>query len=771
MPGMLDQKDIRVWALVFSVCAVLAHWLPWAQPLWPYWLIGGGLALPVRRLRLMAVAALGLGWTGWNVADTLHAPIDAACGDVEIAGRVAGLPTRSDPGTDAAPADRFEFLVDGPSAPACVEEGRLRLVWLGGPGLRGGENWSLRARLRPPSAAANEHGFDAGRWHVRQRTVATGYVTAGRHAGEAAGAGAHLDRFRERLRDGLDALPLVNPGVLAALTIGDSAAIPRADLERYRRTTTMHLLVISGLHVGVVTAFGFLFGRCVAFLLGVRAKPVAVAGGLLCGAGYVLIAGAGLSLVRAFSMSTAGMLALVSGRAVSAVGAFSYAAVVVLLVDPMAPLVPGFWLSFGAVVVLLGFFAPRSRRDSWLLSALKAQLAMALVFAPVVIAIIGLVHPLGVLVNLAAVPLVTLLTVPLALAGTVLIGSPFGEWLLIGADFCVSWCDEILRLADRLRPVYIATASPWLFAAGAAATVCLLPVSRLAKTGLASVVVLAMGWPVLGPPETPRGHVEVEVLDVGQGTSVVVRTHGHTMVYDAGPAFLTGGDAGSGVVLPALHGRGLDEVDVLVLSHSDLDHVGGAESVLAGIDAKSLLAGEPVPGIATQPCVAGMAWQWDDVRFRVVWPPSMGTFEGNDASCVLLIETKSERVLLAGDVEGAAELALDLPRVDLLLVPHHGSATSSSRALVSMTQPAFAVIGAGWDSHFGHPHPAVVERYRSTGAHILSTAVSGAVRWRSIRPGVVDTVRCRPTPYWRTLPTGPWRRPSALSRRLADCHQ
>ena len=771
MPGILDQKDIRIWAMAFCACAVLAHWLPWAQPLWPYWLIGGALALPVRRLRVLAVGALGLGWTGWNIAVAVHAPISAACGDVEVAGRVAGLPTRTAPGPDAVAADRFEFLLDGTSAPACVDEGRLRLVWLEGPGLRGGETWSLRARLRPPSAAANEHGFDAGRWHVRQGTVATGYVTAGRRGGEAVGPAAMLDRFRERLRDGLGALPLVNPGVLAALTIGDSAAIPRADLERYRRTTTMHLLVISGLHVGVVTAFGFLFGRGVAFLLGVRAKPVAVASGLLCGAGYVLLAGAGLSLVRAFSMSTAGMLALVSGRTVAAVAAFSYAAVVVLLVDPMAPLVPGFWLSFGAVAVLLSFFAPRIRRDSWLLSALKAQLAMALVFAPLVIAIIGLVHPLGILVNLAAVPLVTLLTVPLALAGTVLNGSPVGEWLLIGADFCVSWCEEILRLADRVRPVYIATGTPWLFAAGVAAATCLLPVSRLAKAGLASVVALALGWPVLGPAQTPRGHVEVEVLDVGQGTSVLVQTRGHTLVYDAGPAFLTGSDAGSGVVLPALHGRGLDEVDVLVLSHGDLDHIGGAESVLAGVHARSVMAGEPVPGVDTQRCIAGMAWQWDDVRFRFVWPPSSRTFEGNDASCVLLIETHGERVLLAGDVEGPAELALDLPRLDLLLVPHHGSATSSSPALVGMTQPAFAVVGAGWDSHFGHPHPAVVERYRSTGAHIVSTAVSGAVRWRSIRPQFVDTVRCRPVPYWRKLPTGPWRRPSALSRRLADCQR
>ena len=144
--------------------------------------------------------------------------------------------------------------------------------------------------------------------------------------------------------------------------------------------------------------------------------------------------------------------------------------------------------------------------------------------------------------------------------------------------------------------------------------------------------------------------MEVEVLDVGQGTSVVVRTRGHTLVYDAGPAFQTGADAGSGVVLPALHGRGLDEIDALVLSHSDLDHIGGTESVLAGVDVKSVLAGEAVPGIAAEQCVAGMAWQWDGVRFSVVWPPSGLAFEGNDASCVLLIETRAQRVLLAGDI-------------------------------------------------------------------------------------------------------------------------
>ena len=199
---------------------------------------------------------------------------------------------------------------------------------------------------------------------MRNRVAASGYVVSGvRSASGVADLRARLDGVREQLRDRLLALPLVKGGVLAALTLGDASAISREDMDLYRRTGTMHLLVISGLHVGVVTAFGFFVGRAVALVVGGRTKALGVAGGLLFSASYVLLAGAGLSLIRAFAMSTTGMLALVAGRSISASAVFSYALVVVLLVDPMAPLAPGFWLSFGAVAVLLGF-SPRERDGS-----------------------------------------------------------------------------------------------------------------------------------------------------------------------------------------------------------------------------------------------------------------------------------------------------------------------------------------------------------------------------------------------------------------------
>ena len=289
----------------------------------------------------------------------------------------------------------------------------------------------------------------------------------------------------------------------------------------------------------------------------------------------------------------------------------------------------------------------------------------------------------------------------------------------------------------------VAAPPGWLLWIAACVAVCLLPVSRLAKAALAAAAVVPVAWPLLVmAPRNPAGEVEVTVFDVGQGTSVLVETAGHALLYDTGPAFQGGADAGAGVVVPGLRGLGQDTLDILMLSHSDLDHVGGTGSVTANVHAAAVLAGEPVRGQSSRPCTTGMLWQWDGVRFAVIAPARAHTATGNNASCVLLIETRAARVLLAGDIEKEAEAGLELPHVDLLLVPHHGSATSSTESFVAATRPAFAIVGAGWDNAFGHPHPAVIERYRDAGAHILSTAVSGALRWKSAEPGAVRAERC-----------------------------
>ena len=737
---------------------VAAHWLEAIQPFWAYTVAaGGGFALS-SRLRLLGAALLGLGWGAWHAQDAVSPRLGPGCSAVELIGRVVDLPTSRPVGEADSGLSAWTFLVAPQAAStddglACDIAGHVRLTWFGEQAVGGGERWRLRVRLKPPRGTANEHGFDRGRWLARTKLAATGYVLDGSRLVDVDGRWATdgaVTRFRERLRQQLRLPPLVHVDVIAALTLGDTAAIPAAELERYRRTGTIHLLVISGLHVAIVTAFGFFLGRSVGLLLGLSAKAAGIVAALVLAGSYVVLAGAGLSLLRAFAMSAAAMAALAGGRTSSPSAIFAYAMAVVLALDPMAPLSIGFWLSFGAVAVLLAFFAPRPRVRSWPLSALWAQFAIVVVFAPASASITGLIHPLSMAINLVAVPAVTLFVVPVALAGVALLATPLGAWLLTAADFGIAVVAEALAIADRIAPFYVVDPGRWLPWLLLSAAACLLPLSRLAFVAVAATMAALLLVPLAEPtPAVARGEVDITVLDVGQGTAVIVETARHTLLYDVGPRFATGADSGASVVLPALRGRGRRHVDLLMLSHGDLDHVGGAASVRDGIRVDRTLAGEPVAGLDAAPCRAGARWRWDDVDFAVLSPRGGSDATGNNASCVLSIATNRARALLAGDIEKVVERRIDVAPVDFLLVPHHGSATSSSAGFVAVMQPTFAVVAAGFDNRFGHPHQGVLERYRDVGAHIVSTAVSGALRWRSDNPAIIEPVRHAGSPYWR----------------------
>ena len=744
--GSTQPLDARNQAFAWAAGVIAAHWLPCTHPFWPYLLLGG-LGLVARRAwRLAAAALLGLAWSGYNIEDALERRIDARCAEARVIGRIDGLPALRH--ADELTVQTFVLMPEQASCAAI--EGPLRLTWFDGLRLRGGERWQLRVRLKPPRGTANAHGFDRDRWLVQNRFSATGYVVEGTRLGVA--QAADIDALRETLRERAQRVPLVNAGVVAALALGDAAAIPAEQMETYRRTGTMHLLVISGLHVGIVTAVGFFLGRWIGLLVGMPAKAFGAVVALLLAGGYVLLGGAGLALLRAFSMSATVLLALLVGRSTAPAAVFAYALAVVLAVDAMAPLAVGFWLSFGAVAVLLAFFVPRRTARSWLKSALQAQLAIAAAFTPLSAQITGLMHPLSIGVNLVVLPVVTLVAVPLALAGTAALGlsaDTFGAWFLTGADFAIALVGEVLSFAERLRPWYVADLGGWTWWLVAAAAVCLLPLSRLALIALAATAVALLLAPAFRGAAIAQGEVDVTVLDVGQGTAVLVQTARHALLYDTGPAFRGGADSGASVVLPALRGRGLDALDALVLSHGDLDHVGGAATVLANVQVRRTLAGEPVAGVAAEPCRTGTRWRWDGVVFSVLSPLAERRDSGNNASCVLLIETASTRALLAGDIESTVERRLDVPAVDFLLVPHHGSLTSSSVRFVAAARPRFAVAATGFRNRFGHPHPTVLSRYRDVGAHIVSTATAGAVRWRSASPDAVAIQRGSQAPYWR----------------------
>lgn len=817
--------DVREVALAFCAGVIVVHWLPTMHAFWWASFAIAAMLLPAavlgrrrgfanqitppsggsRRRRsilrwgvdaspfldrldrapwhgvIAAFVALltGLGYAALHI-DSTTPTADAACvGTGEITGQVIDLPFRQERiwrfafHVQDAPAERAGGT-QAPLAERC-RDAHVRLVWHGVDDLAPGQRWRLVARLRAPRGSVNDGVFDAEQWHRRAGIAATGYVLEGELLDAEASGWGRVDRLRASIRDRIDGLGLAHADVIRALTVGDGAALGPEAKDRYRRTGTMHLLVISGLHVGLVAGLGFLLGRGIAFIVGGPGRVLGALGALALSGAYVLLGGAGLSLVRAFVMSAAALSGMLAGRPARPMRVYALAMAAVLVLDPMAPLDAGFWLSFAAVGALLAFFAPRQtvaevgepdwRRSglgaSWAGSAVRVQVVVAVALAPVTAVLIGHIHPLSPLVNFVVVPLVTFVVTPLALAGAFLPWIDPGGWLLIGADFGIHTMERLLATVDGIAPLATPVQGWHMALAVCLAGLWLLPISRTTAAGAAAGLALLLFVPTSAP--VPFGETRITVFDVGQGTAVLVQTEARSLLYDAGPSYLSGRDAGASVVVPALKRMGVAELDMLVASHGDTDHAGGVASVLRAMPVETVLVGEPVPDLAAASCRAGLAWEWDGAKFTVLHPPHGfgGAAEhqhdapkSNDSSCVLLIETRTAIALLPGDIERRIERVLEVPPLDFLLVAHHGSATSSSASFLATAQPRVAVVSAGYDNRFGHPHRQVMERLRDTGANILNTAHSGTVQWSSANPDSALRARCTGGPYWRAAATG-----------------
>ncbi len=649
------------------------------------------------------------------------------------------------------------------------------------PALRAGERWQLTARLKAPHGERNPHGFDYELWLWTQGVQAAGYVRAGtkdlppqrlaatwRYPIEQARQSVR-DAILERLaRDPTDASAVRTAGVVAALVTGDQRAIDRADWEVFRATGVAHLMSISGLHI---TLFAWVAALCVRWLwrrsarlcLRWPAPSAALVGGVLLALAYALFSGWGVPAQRTIAMLTTVALLRLSGRRWPWPHAWLLTCAVVVLPDPWALWQAGFWLSFVAVAVLFATdkgaaSAGRTGVRGQFASLLREQGVVTLALTPLTLLLFGQVSIVGLLANLLAIPWVTLVVTPLAFAGV--LWPPL--WHLAG--WAVWGLSALLQAlaALPLASVWVAVAPLW---AGAA--------------GVAGGVLLAMRfpWPVrlLGLPlllpvllwQAPRpapGQFELLAADVGQGNAVLVRTAKHTLLYDTGPRYSAHSDAGGRVLVPLL--RALDErVDVLLLSHRDSDHTGGAAAVLAQQPQAQLIGSiEGEHHLQTlrpvQPCAAGQQWTWDGVDFRVLHPlPGEGSGaerarNPNTHSCVLRIASPDGAVaLLAGDIEKAQERAL-LARqapiaADVLLVPHHGSKTSSSGEFLDAVQPRVALVQAAYRSRFGHPAAEVVQRYRERGIAVWDSARCGAATWQSTQPAQVLCERQQQRRYWQ----------------------
>jgi competence protein ComEC len=622
------------------------------------------------------------------------------------------------------------------------------------------------------------------------------------------------DLLRERMRGAMRSPGGPASGVLVALVIGDQAAISAPWWEIFNRTGIGHLMSISGLHITMLAGLtGWFAGRVwrsqrLAALMGRAALSAWVPApyarwvfGLIAAFAYSALAGWGIPAQRTCWMLAVAGLAMLTGRGRDAVSVICSAGAVVCIMDPWAPMAAGFWLSFAAVSAIIWFGAanrvatdhadqPASKMSmqrkplamtvarlrsvlsvwrSTLHAALRTQYAATLVLLPLGVLFFANVSLVSPLANAFAIPLVSMLITPLAMMASVLLVLHIdgGQYLLAGAHLLTESLLGALEWLDRSGSGAIAVplpGTPTLLLATCACALLLAPIPMPGRA-LSAFALLPL---LLGQPEQPAaGELHLTALDIGQGTAVLIEAGGRRLLYDTGPRLGPDTDAGLRVILPYLRSRGIRRLDAMVVSHQDLDHSGGALTVLRNLPVDWVASSlRPEHSIVQQarrhyPCQRGQGWQWGDTRFRWLHPGEMKLesrrISSNAKSCVLRIENPAGVVLLAGDIERRQESGLlelfgqEQLRADVLLAPHHGSRTSSSEAFLDAVNPGFAIFQIGFRNRYHHPNALVLDRYRKRAIRILRSDDHAAIRiqMRVGRTPMVSLFRRDDRRYWR----------------------
>jgi competence protein ComEC len=752
--------------VLFTVCFALGVWLLQQQASlsafgWA-WLLPGILlalliparpfALRIARTLLLAVFALGLGFyhAAWQAEQRLAItlPDEWQGRDIKVIGVVADLPRKFEQGLHFG-FDVEQVLTPQASVPKHIYLSTYYSRKTVPPVLHAGERWQLTLRLKQPHGSSNPHGFDFELWALENNVRAVGYVNNKAHnvrlAGLAGGFNYRIQHWRENVRDKFDATLTTAPyaGVLSALAIGDQSSIPRAQWQVFTRTGVNHLMSISGLHITMLAGLGFalaywLWRRSVRLTLLLPARKAAAVAALLVALAYALLSGFAVPAQRTVYMVAAVTIALLLNRNFSLGQILSIALLGVLIPDPWSILSPGFWLSFGAVALILYITAYRLKPSHWLVEYGKVQWAMTIGLVPMLLALFQQVSLVSPIANAFAIPLVSLVVVPLTLLGAILpLAAPL--WL---AHTVMAWTMALLEWLNSLpQAVWTQHAPPaWSIAAGMLGVLVVLLPRGFPSRWLGFVMMLPM---FLNTPQAPaEDSLRLIIFDVGQGLSVAAQTRHHALLYDAGPDFSGGADSGNRILIPSLRAMGISKLDGLILTHDDTDHTGGAASIMQAMPigwlSSSLPDGHPLLQTSADKrrCMDGQTWQWDGVLFEMLHPDkgsyALKKISDNDRGCVLRISIANRHILLTADIEKASEMELLKEHPDklpaaLLVVPHHGSKTSSGKEFVASVKPGYAVFTVGYRNRFGHPKQKIVQRYAESGAQLLRSDEDGAI--------------------------------------------
>ncbi len=692
--------------------------------------------------------------------------------DLVIAGRIADLPAVGEHGA------RFQFDIETArldAQPVRVPGRVLLSFYNNAPDLVVGDRWTFTVRLRRPHGYQNPGGFDYEAHLFERRIRATGYVRERESRRRLAGLddeagfaspGYRLNRLRQKLSARIQSLlpQQAFAGMITALANGDDTAVPAAHWDVLSRTGTIHLVAISGMNIGLIAGIVYVLVRrlwslpAVTALLAPAPRVAAVAA-FLAAAGYAALAGFAIPTQRALAMLAVVLVGSLLGRRTAPSTLLIVALFVVLMIDPLSVLAAGFWLSFAAVAVILytidngGPSGWKKRLRQWG----RVQWAISIGLLPLLILLFQQASLAAPLANLAAIPVIEIVTIPATLLGagmSLVFPDSWAVWPLRLAAVSLEWLWPLLEFLARLPGALWTQHAPvsWTLIPAAIGIALLLAPSGFPARWLGALWLLPL---FLVRPETPKpGEVWFTLLDVGQGLSAVVRTREHTLVYDTGPWSSSRFDAGRSVVVPFLRHEDRRHVDTLVVSHGDNDHIGGSRSLLAALPVGRILTSVPDRFAAAEPCQGGQHWQWDGVRFEMLHPRSADPLTGNNRSCVLRVAGRFGRVLLPGDIATRAERILiaewneRLP-ADVLVAPHHGSKSSSSEGFIEAVHPRLVLFATGYRNRHHHPHPVVMDRYLRRKVLTADSPGSGAITVKLDASGMrAEHYRATHRRYW-----------------------
>ncbi|MDD2661142.1 MAG: DNA internalization-related competence protein ComEC/Rec2 [Methylococcales bacterium] len=677
--------------------------------------------------------------------------------EIPVKGIIAGLPEQDERLT------RFDFIIidSAKKLPS-----KLRLSWyFPDQAIKAGQHWFFVVKLKRPHGSLNPGGFDYERWLFTQGIGATGYVRPtpkpvllGRDP-----AWASISVWRQSIADRLSRLLNNSSGLalIKALTIGDGSSITQNQWDVFRKTGTIHLVVISGSHVGLIAGLiYFLALKAWAWtgLLAWSPQRVAAIAAMLAAVFYSALAGFSVPTQRSVIMLAIVMSAIFLQRNTRPFNTLAVALFAVLAFDPLAVLTAGFWLSFLAVSLIVYAVAGRLGKSGYFHEVLKINWVTSVGLSPLLLFFFQQVSLISPVANFIAVPVISLLAVPMSLLAVLLMFS-----LPVAASKLLIIVDKLLQglwwLLERLAGLPLATinhAPPPVWALAFAIPGVLL---MLAPRGMpARWLSLVMFLPLVftAPQKPATGAISMTLLDIGQGLSAVVQTANHWLVYDTGVKFSAESDTGRSVVLPFLRQQGASKIDKLIISHGDNDHIGGAVSLLRAMPAGQVLTSAPkqLSDYSPTQCAAGQSWTWDKVKFTFLSPPQQAFASENDNSCVLKIQSEQGAVLMTSDIEASAESWLTKTygkslKAGVLIAPHHGSKTSSTLKFLQTVRPEYVLIPAGYRNQFGHPHREVLARYEQIKSEWLNTADSGAITI-NVKDGswVVQSMRDKEDKYW-----------------------